>query len=342
MPGKKRECNGCGKLMRSDNLKNHKKVCRGLQSMAKTYDCEKCHQTFGSSQALWNHKQHCTENSKQNTFQKITEMIGNRSHVDIPPMKKSLALQPELKRQLKAEGKGMESVTADQNLLKKITLPQTIDDLLDRLADILDELREGGDISALKLEMIAIVHKLKDKNALKQEECDEICKNIEACHSENTSDDEKTNSEDDSEDSSEEDVNIYQLIDQTVEKLTENLRENLTELIPKVNETLRDKIKAFLNGEEVGENVKIMLDNDVLSAKIGVLINEIERVKRRVKNVLHQLQNIPDDDVIKTLESLRMNQQINEEQFKRMAIAKNKISDYSRAMIGKGLWLGRP
>ena len=85
-----------------------------------------------------------------------------------------------------------------------------------------------------------------------------------------------------------------------------------------------------------------MLDNDVLSAKIGVLINEIERVKRSVKKVLHQLQNIPDDDVIKTLESLRWNQQIDEDQFKRMAIAKNKISDYSRALIGKGLWLGRP
>ena len=65
-------------------------------------------------------------------------------------------------------------------------------------------------------------------------------------------------------------------------------------------------------------------------------------MKRTVKNVLHQLQNIPDDDVIKTLESLRWNNEINDEEFQRMAIAKNKISDYSRALIGKGLWLGRP
>ena len=46
---------------------------------------------------------------------------------------------------------------------------------------------------------------------------------------------------------------------------------------------------------KVGEYVKIMLDIDVLPAKIAVLINEIDRVKRRMKNVLQQLQNIPND-----------------------------------------------
>ena len=30
MPGKKRECDGCHKMMRSDNLKNHRRKCNGL------------------------------------------------------------------------------------------------------------------------------------------------------------------------------------------------------------------------------------------------------------------------------------------------------------------------
>ena len=31
MPGKKYECNGCKKIMRSDNLKKHKKICKKNQ-----------------------------------------------------------------------------------------------------------------------------------------------------------------------------------------------------------------------------------------------------------------------------------------------------------------------
>ena len=348
MPGTKRKCEFCGKVMRTDNLKRHKSICKRLQpdNMTKNYHCEKCQQAFGSSQSLWNHKEHCTGES--DTFKKISAMIGNKPHENIPPMKKSVELQPELKRQLEAEGNGLGSL-ADQNLLQRIALPQTIDGLLNRLSDLLVELKDGGDISAIKLEMITIINKLKDKNALNQDECEEICKDIEACKSENTSEDDSDNdlSENDStkdvseSNSDNEPDNIYQLIDQTTEKLTSGLRENLSKLMPKVDETIRDRIQAFLNGEEIGESVKMRLDNDVLSAKIAVLINEIERMKLRVKNVLQELQDIPDDEVIKKLESLRMHELINDEQFKRMSVADNDILSLTKAFVGQGLWLGR-
>ena len=39
-------------------------------------------------------------------------------------------------------------------------------------------------------------------------------------------------------------------------------------------------------GKKLGESVRIFLDNDVISAKIGVLINEIEHAKERVKEVI--------------------------------------------------------
>ena len=181
------------------------------------------------------------------------------------------------------------------------------------------------------------------KNTLTDKECNDICKSIEAIKSGNSSEDESENgtaTEDDSE-SEDEDINIYQLIDQTVQKVTKNTRENLTKIMSEVDETLRDKIKAFLNGEEIGESIRRFLNNDLISAKIGVLINEIEHAKERVKEIILQLHDIPDDEVIKRLESLRIHDLINEEQFKRMAVADNDITSLSKALVGKGLWLGR-
>ena len=96
-----------------------------------------------------------------------------------------------------------------------------------------------------------------------------------------------------------------------------------------------------MNGEEIGESVRMMLNNDVISAKIAVLVNEIERAEERVKDILQQLQDIPDDEVIKKLESLHMHDLINDEQFKRMSVSNNNISSFSKALVGRGLWLGR-
>ena len=59
------------------------------------------------------------------------------------------------------------------------------------------------------------------------------------------------------------------------------------------------------------------------------------------KEIIQQLHDIPDDEVIKRLESLRIHDLINEEQFKRMAVADNDIASLSKALVGKGLWLGR-
>ena len=76
-------------------------------------------------------------------------------------------------------------------------------------------------------------------------------------------------------------------------------------------------------------------------SKIGVLINKIEHTKERVKEVIQQSDGNPDDEVIKKLESLRIHDLINDEQFKRMTVADNDITSSSKALVGKGLWLGR-
>ena len=78
--------------------------------------------------------------------------------------------------------------------------------------------------------------------------------------------------------------------------------------------------------------------NNIIEA---IVRNEIEHAKERVTEIIQQLHDIPDDEVIKRLESLRIHDLINEEQFKRMAVADNDITSLSKALVGKGLWLGR-
>ena len=57
-----------------------------------------CNKTFSSYQSSWNHKkqQRCLERQTSGVYEKIKAMIPAQ-HNDIPPMKKSIDIQPELK-----------------------------------------------------------------------------------------------------------------------------------------------------------------------------------------------------------------------------------------------------
>ena len=64
-------------------------------------------------------------------------------------------------------------------------------------------------------------------------------------------------------------------------------------------------------------------------------------MREKVKEVLQRLTNIHDSDVIKTLESLKLGEQITDEQFNRMVMVDNDLASFAKAMSGSGLWLGR-
>ena len=100
-------------------------------------------------------------------------------------------------------------------------------------------------------------------------------------------------------------------------------------------------IKDFLDGKEHAESITHFLRDDLDSMKVKLIINEIDRVQKKVKEVLQRLKNIRDSDVMKTLESLKMHEQITDEQFKRMAIVENDLESFAKAMEGSGLWLAR-
>ena len=237
-------------------------------------------------------------------------------------------------------------------------LPSTIEGLQNRICHLIDNFNTDRNKTALKPEMIAILCKLKEKGAITRQECYEICNiikdvcNMERdCENESLDEmeteqelkgdtDEASDETDDEQGSNITEQDFYQLIDTTVEKLTQNLRRNLNILILGIDDKIREKVLDFLHGEELAQSVTHYLDTDTTSKKVKTLIDEIERIRQQVKNVLTQLRDTRDQDTVRTLENLKMRGVINEEQFKKMMIAQNDIFSYARAMSGTGLWLG--
>ena len=237
-------------------------------------------------------------------------------------------------------------------------LPSTIEGLQNRICHLIDNFNTDRNKTALKPEMIAILCKLKEKGAITRQECYEICNiikdvcNMERdCENESLDEmeteqelkgdtDEASDETDDEQGSNITEQDFYQLIDTTVEKLTQNLRRNLNILILGIDDKIREKVVDFLHGEELAQSVTHYLDTDTTSKKVKTLIDEIERIRQQVKNVLTQLRDTRDQDTVRTLENLKMRGVINEEQFKKMMIAQNDLFSYARAMSGTGLWLG--
>ena len=278
------------------------------------YNCQKCGKTYAHRQSLRNHKQSCNEESKSDTFKKISVMLGMME----PPTKKSKnrVSLPMSIAQLRANAQTSSKSLTNEELLEKLTL-------------LVHEL-DGND--SLKQEMLAILKQLSKATR----------SNIDF---DKEKSDDDTN-EDDSKDETDDENDMYDLIRETAKNLTKNLRENLHQLLFDMNfgyfdEKIRKMIKDFLGGKKDAESVTEILRDDLDSMKVKLIINEIERVQKKVEEVLYNLNNIHDSDVIKTLESLRMRDQITNEQFKRLAIADNDLSSFAKAMMGSGLWLGR-
>lgn len=313
MAGKKRECKSCGKMMRSDNLKKHEKICReGSPS-----------DIFKEISAMIGMKEPSTmktEEAVKNTGS------GVNSPISIAQLRSDANASVNLKNEHEEERmdisptesevndeKNGESSASSSNIISLKEIRSR--DLLAKLSQLVLEIN-GND--TLKEKMLAILQKL-----------------------ERNSDD-----NDNDGDSDEENISFYGLITKTAKNLTKNLRENLHKLLFDMDfgyfdAKIRKMIKDFLEGKEHAESVTRILRNDLDSMKVKLIVNEIDRVQRKVKEVLQRLKNIHDSDVMKTLESLKMHQQITDEQFKRMAIVENDLVSFAKAMEGSGLWLAR-
>ena len=297
--------------------------------------CQKCGKSYIHRQSLCKHKRTCNEKPKSE-FEKISDMSNInpkkaledeernekpksefekiRDMLNIKPKK---TLEDEERMEVNDEKNG-ESSASSSNVISLKEIRFRV--LLAKLSQFVHEIN-GND--TLKQKMLAILQKL-EKNS-------------------DDNDDDDDDSDDDDDD---ENISFYGLITRTAQNLTKNLRENLHKLLFDMNfgyfdEKIRKMIKDFLDGKEHAESITHFLRDDLDSMKVKLIINEIDRVQRKVKEALQRLKNIHDSDVIKTLESLKFHEQITDEQFKRMAIVENDVKSFAKAMEGSGLWLAK-
>ena len=269
--------------------------------------CQKCGKSYIHRQSLCKHKRTCNEKPKSE-FEKIRDMLN------IKPKK---TLEDEERMEVNDEKNG-ESSASSSNVISLKEIRFRV--LLAKLSQFVHEIN-GND--TLKQKMLAILQKL-----------------------ERNSDDNDDDDDDSDDDDDDENISFYGLITRTAQNLTKNLRENLHKLLFDMDfgyfdEKIRKMIKDFLDGKEHAESITHFLRDDLDSMKVKLIIHEIDRVQRKVKEVLQRLKNIHDSDVMKTLESLKMHEQITDEQFKRMAIVENDLESFAKAMEGSGLWLAR-
>ena len=318
MAGKKRECKSCRKMMRSDNLQKHEKICReGTPS-----------DMFKEISAMIGMKEPSTtktEEAVKNTGSEVNSPINSaqlRSDANASVNQKNEHEEESMDisevnddSDDNDNSDDGESSASSSNIISLKEIRSRV--LLAKLSQFVHEIN-GND--TLKQKMLAILQKL-----------------------ERNSDDDDDDDDDDNDD---EKISFYGLITQTAQNLTKNLRENLHKLLfdidfGYIDEKIRKMIKDFLDGKEHAESITHILRDDLDSMKVKLIINEIDRVQRKVKEVLQRLKNIHDSDVMKTLESLKMHEQITDEQFKRMAIVENDLKSFAKAMEGSGLWLAR-
>ena len=272
--------------------------------------CKKCGKSYIHRQSLSKHKRTCNEKPKSDVLEKINTMLNINT---------KKAPEDEERMEVSDEENGESSASSSNMIsLKEIRSGA----LLTKLSHLVHEI-DGND--SLKQKMLAILQKL-DKNSDDDDSYDDN-------NSYNV-------------DNNDENISFYELITRTAKTLTKNLRENLHKLLFDTDfgyfdEKIRKTIKDFLDGKENVETVTHFLRNDLHSMKIKLIVNEIDRVQRKVKEALQRLRDIQDSDVIKTLESLKLHEKITDEQYKRMAIVENDLVSFAKAMTGSGLWLAR-
>ena len=316
MAGKKRECKSCRKMMRSDNLKKHEKICReGTPS-----------DMFKEISAMIGMKEPSTtktEEAVKNTGSEVNSPINSAQ------LRSDANASVNQKNEHEEESMDISEVNDDSDDNDNSDDGESSVSSSNIIS--LKEIRSR----ALLAKLSQFVHEINGNDTLKQKMLATLQK-LERNSDDNDNDD----------DNDDEKISFYGLITRTAKNLTKNLRENLDKLLfdmdfGYLDEKIRKMIKEFLDGKEHAESINHFLRNDLDSMKVKLIINEIDRVQRKVKEVLQRLKNIHDSDVIKTLESLKFHEQITDEQFKRMAIVENDLESFAKAMEGSGLWLAR-
>ncbi len=91
-----------------------------------------------------------------------------------------------------------------------------------------------------------------------------------------------------------------------------------------------------MNGEQ---EIEADLVNNLDDIRVKILMNNIRKTTRKVKDILNSLRNIDHDDKMKILNDLKNTEVISEPEFHRLLTSNNNIMSYAKAIQGSGIWV---
>ena len=303
-------CSVCNKqINRLDNLKRHEKNCK-LKNDQEDKNSPINHDLINK-----------IINSKHRSLPS-TEIKDEVIKVKLPDLNVSTVHKPKVRKlSFHATHPTQQLLTSSEENLKE------------KLRSLYAEYISGN--ATVKQQILGILKELCNRGVINDTECTSMRHAMDNSTSEESSQD----SESDLSDSEWEDLEFYKLIDSTVENLNRNTRRNLYKTLKVWNKDISEKIKNYMNGEGEFEDIlaKYAKPNDEM--KVKMLLKSMKHTKSRITKVLETLRNTEEKEVGKVLETLKMHEQISDQEFHRLLSSANDILSYAKAIQGCGLWV---
>jgi hypothetical protein len=346
---KKFSCDKCNKSYSSpQSLWNHRQKCKSIEKkdMLPTPPEKLCCSSFGKTKD--NLKSSTTYKNSQSFVDKI---INNNLKEPAKSMKVENMNGDDKVYTPEERKKFLEVVNEvvhipDANSKSKsppIYLPSDAKALLDKLCILYGEYMAGNKRST-RPQILAILKALSDCNIISKQVYTDTMNKVNETKSEESSDESETDGSEletsvESADDFETELELNELIKAIIENLTRNERKNISNLLQNFDQDVQKEVEKFLNGEITIDEVIRILKDDNNSFKLKMLLRFIDKTTKRINKTLNSLNNMNQKDKIHTLEQLKLHNLISEDEYHRLLTSADDIVNYTRAIIGNGIWI---
>ena len=339
MSGKMKMCSVCGKVInRLDNLKRHERICK----LKNGQPGKKAHNS-PIDHALIDRIINGTHRSLPPTGIKEAKE-GEVIKVNLPDLNVPTIPKPKVRKLIIHSTPTQQFLPSSEDGLKEklrvlyaeyIAGNTTTKPLIMK---ILQELRRQGFINNVEYEGVCHViqnppsdesSEVSSKSGSETDESEEMSSIADSIHEDSSG----------SETDESEELDFDNLVKVTVENLTGNTRRNLHKTLQDMDEDISVMVNNYLNGKEEIEDVMQKLGKTTDGLKVKMLLRSIEKTRHRILKVLDTLRHTEDEDIVKVLEYLKLQELISDEEFHRLLAAANNVLSYAKAIQGAGIWI---
>ena len=202
----------------------------------------------------------------------------------------------------------------------------------------------AGNTRSTRPQILAILKQLSNCNIISKQVYTDTMNKVNETRSEESSDESETDGSEletsvESTDDFETELELNELIKTIIENLTRNERKNIRNLLDNFDEGVQETVEQFLNGEIPIDEVISLLKDDTNSFKLKMLLRSIDKTVKRINKTLNSLNNMNQKDKIHTLEQLKLHNFISEDEYQRLLTSADNIINYTKAIIGNGIWI---